>query len=144
MPFIRYRIEDMGIPLDGSCPCGRTLPRMAMGAGRVSDFIVSPYDGSLISGPSLLLYLIDEGPDVGQIQIIQDARDHITIRMRVKNNQESMTAGHRHLKDTIARIFHGAMRMTLEPVASIPHEKSGKYRFCINLFHASGAIDNHD
>ena len=42
MPFIRYRIEDMGTALDGDCRCGRTLPRMAVGAGRVRIFSCRP------------------------------------------------------------------------------------------------------
>jgi phenylacetate-CoA ligase len=132
MPFIRYRIEDMGTPLDGSCSCGRTLPRMAMGAGRVSDFILSPYDGSLVSGASLLHYLVVEAPDVGQMQIVQDERDHLTIRLAMNKSLESAVVERRYLEDTIARIFHGTMRTTFESVDSIPHEKSGKYRFCIN------------
>lgn len=137
MPFIRYHIEDMGTPLDGSCSCGRTLPRMVMGAGRVSDFLLSPFDGSLVSGSSMCHYLLAIGPDVGQLQIIQDARDHLTIRLRANKNQESTIVERRYLEDTIARIFHGTMRTTLVPVESIPHEKSGKYRFCINEYLAA-------
>jgi len=132
MPFIRYRIEDMGTPLDGDCRCGRTLPRMAMGAGRVSDFLLSPYDGSLVSGASMCHYLLVVGPDVGQLQIIQDAPDHLTILVKASGESSSTVVDNRHVEDTIARIFHGTMRTTIEPVASIPHEKSGKYRFCIN------------
>jgi len=131
MPFIRYRIEDMGTALDGDCRCGRTLPRIAVGAGRVSDFLVSPYDGSLVSGASMCHYLLAMGPDVGQLQIIQDAPDHVTILVKA-SGESAAVVEQRHVEDTIARIFHGSMRTTIEPVTSIPHEKSGKYRFCIN------------
>jgi phenylacetate-CoA ligase len=139
MPFIRYRIEDVGVPLAGSCPCGRNLPRMAMGAGRVSDFLFSPCDGSLVSGASLCHHLLAQGPDVGQLQIVQDARDHLTIRVRRRSGSAAALAENAYIEDTIARIFHGAMRVTIQPVESIPHEKSGKYRFCINRLPASGA-----
>jgi phenylacetate-CoA ligase len=104
---------------------------MAVGAGRVSDFLLSPYDGSLVSGASMCHYLLAAGPDVGQLQIIQDAPDHLTILIKASGGSSSV-ADNRHIEDTIARIFHGTMRTTIEPVASIPHEKSGKYRFCIN------------
>ncbi len=129
MPFIRYAIEDVGIPLEGACSCGRTLPRMAMQAGRISDFVVSPYDGSYVSGASLCHYLLVAGPDVGQLQIVQDARDHLTIRIKKSDSQILESA---HVQEVVARAFRGAMRVTLQEVDGIPHEKSGKYRFCIN------------
>ncbi len=132
MPFLRYRIEDMGTPLDGDCRCGRTLPRMAMGAGRISDFLLSPYDGALVSGASMCHYLLAQGPDVGQLQIIQDAPDHLTILVNTSGKSSSAVIEHRHVEATIARVFHGTMRMTIKAVESIPQELSGKYRFCIN------------
>ncbi len=109
MPFIRYRIEDMGTPLDGVCRCGRTLSRMAVGAGRVSDFLLSPYDGSLVSGASMCHYLLAMGPDVGQLQIIQDAPDHLTILVRAGSEASSAAVDNRYVEDTIARIFHGSI-----------------------------------
>jgi len=130
MPFIRYDMEDIGVPLGEGCTCGRTLPRMAMQAGRVSDYVVSPHDGSLVFGASLCHYLLAAGPDVGQIQIIQDERDHLTIRL-VESCGEN-AADLSHVREVMNRLFHGAMRMRFEFCSSIPHEKSGKYRFCIN------------
>jgi phenylacetate-CoA ligase len=133
MPFIRYQIEDVGVPLDRTCVCGRTLPLMAFEAGRISDFLVSPRDGSLVSGSSLCHYLIAEGPDVGQVQIVQDARDHLLIRLRRSDRSQEQNAEQiERFQAIIARIFDGGMRTSIDFVDSIPHEKSGKYRFCIN------------
>ncbi len=131
MPLIRYRIEDMASPVAGDCVCGRTLPRMAIHAGRISDFLLSPKDGSLISGASMCHYLLAEGPDVGQLQIIQDCRDHLTIRVKSSNSGVMNTE---HVEEVVSRVFCGTMRVTLQAVNDIPHEKSGKYRFCINRF----------
>lgn len=131
MPFIRYRIEDMGVAIASPCNCGRTLPRMAMHAGRISDFVVSPADGSYVLGAALCHYLIAEGPDVGQLQVVQDAHDHLTIRVKKSNSQALASE---HVQNVIANMFHGAMRLTLEEVEAIPHETSGKYRFCINSY----------
>ena len=39
MPFIRYRIEDVGVPSDRVCPCGRGLPLMERVTGRVADYL---------------------------------------------------------------------------------------------------------
>jgi len=132
MPFIRYEIGDIGIRLAGQCRCGRTLPRMSMEAGRVSDFVVSPHDGSLIFGAILSHDMVAEGPNVGQLQIVQDARDHLTIRLRRNGEGTSDEDKTKHVAGVIEHVFHGAMRFTFEFTESIPREKSGKFRVCIN------------
>ena len=139
MPFIRYRIGDLGSPMAGECGCGRGLPRMSLGAGRESDFVVSPHDGSLIPGSTLCHYLLVEGPDVGQLQIVQDASDHLLIRVRARDRSAVDGLSERHVRQTIDRIFHGRMKVTLMPVDRIEHEPSGKYRFCINSLPESRA-----
>jgi phenylacetate-CoA ligase len=130
MPLIRYQINDMGSPLSGSCSCGRTLPRIAMEAGRISDFVVSPTDGALVSGVTLCHYLLAEGPNVGQIQLIQDARDHLTIRIARGSHFEESNLD--HFRAVIGRIFQGGMKTDYVFVDSIPKEPSGKFRFCVN------------
>ena len=132
MPFIRYRIGDLGSPLPEPCRCGRTLPRMSLGAGRESDFVLSPHDGSLISGAMLCHQLLVEGPDVGQLQIIQDASDHLSIRVCQGVHPATGSLSEQHVRGTIDRVFHGKMRLSLVAVERIDHEPSGKYRFCIN------------
>ena len=39
MPFIRYQIEDSGVPTDRRCSCGRGLPLMSEVTGRLADFL---------------------------------------------------------------------------------------------------------
>ena len=41
MPFVRYKVEDVGMPLDRTCSCGLGLPLMDKIAGRVANFLVS-------------------------------------------------------------------------------------------------------
>ena len=134
MPFIRYEIGDIARSITGSCSCGRTLPCLDFQAGRISDFVVSPHDGSLISGASLCHYLIAEGPDVGQLQIIQDFHDHLIIRVSDSGNHASKSIETDHIRQVITKVFHGKMRISFEAVKSIPHEQSGKYRFCISRY----------
>jgi phenylacetate-CoA ligase len=132
MPFVRYDIQDMGIPLTDRCSCGRSLPLMSVAAGRISDFVVSPHDNSLISGSSLCHYLLATGPDVGQIQIIQDAPDHLLIKLRYSTPAGLTDNVLEHIRSTVGKIFFGKMTLDIAPCESIPHEPSGKYRFCIN------------
>jgi phenylacetate-CoA ligase len=134
MPFIRYQIQDMGALASAACSCGRSLPLMTFEAGRISDFVVSPGDGALVSGSSLCHYLIAEGPNVGQIQIIQDAPDHLTIRVRRSDEYRDDDAEKiANFGSIVDRIFGGRLKTSIEFVDLIPHERSGKYRFCINL-----------
>jgi len=139
MPFIRYEIGDVGIPLAGSCSCGRTLPRMKMEAGRIGDFLLSPHDGSLIVG-TFCLELADFDAQAGQFQIIQDARDHLTIRVTRTRRAAFTEAETIRLERAIERVFHGAMRVTFDMVESISREKSGKFRVCINRYVESHGI----
>ncbi len=136
MPFIRYQIGDLGVPLNGSCTCGRVLPLMAMNAGRVSDFVISPHDGSYVSGATLCHYLIAEGPQVGQVQIIQDAPNNLTIK--IAQNGRDIQPDTAHFDLVIGRIFANKMQVRYEWVETIPRERSGKYRFCIS--HVSQAL----
>jgi len=39
MPFIRYKIGDIGVPSGEICKCGRGLPLMSKVEGRISDFV---------------------------------------------------------------------------------------------------------
>ncbi|MBC8876216.1 MAG: phenylacetate--CoA ligase family protein [Planctomycetes bacterium] len=131
MPFIRYEIGDMGVPLAGQCGCGRTLPRMGMNAGRDTDFLYSPHNDSLISG-TICHDFIADGPDVGQLQIIQDSRDHLTIRIKKGRRDAADDIKKEYLKSVIDQVFHGKMRVTFEAVDTISRAKSGKFRVCIN------------
>lgn len=128
MPLIRYQLGDVGIPSNEKCPCGRGLPLMEISAGRESDFIISPHDGSFIMGLSLLVPFV-ENPKVGQLQIVQDRLDHIIIR--ISKNREFNEDDLERFKKAVENIFKGKMTYNIEYVSKILHERSGKYRFVI-------------
>jgi hypothetical protein len=67
----------------------------------------------------------------GKMQIVQDATDHLTLKMTRDPlpGPEVME----HQKDVVERIFGPRMRMTYEFVDDIPCEKSGKYLFARRL-----------
>lgn len=128
VPFLRYRIGDIGTPVAGRCSCGRRLPRMDMTAGRESDFLISPADGSYVMGLSLLVPFV-ENPRVGQLQVIQDSRDHIVLR--IAKGEGFKDSEMKEFEAVVRNIFHGQMRYSYEFVNSIMAERSGKYRFAI-------------
>jgi phenylacetate-CoA ligase len=128
MPLIRYKIQDASRWVQGDCPCGRKLMRIDVSAARETDFLVSPDDGSLVSGATLIHYVLAEGPKIGRIQIVQDEKDHLLVRMageEERNNEEGIV----HIRKMIETIFRGKMKVDLEFVDHIPFMPSGKYRF---------------
>jgi phenylacetate-CoA ligase len=129
MPFIRYKIGDMGAPLDGPCPCGRGLPRMQMVAGRVTDFIHTP-DGRWLSGVAINTYLISQVPGIRQAQIVQDQCNRLRFRL-VESGQGSQAAED-FLREQVPKMFGRDMRYSTEWVAQIPPEASGKIRVTIS------------
>ncbi|MCB2231506.1 phenylacetate--CoA ligase family protein [bacterium] len=129
MPFIRYRIEDMGVLLDTECSCGRTLPMMNIVGGRVTDFLVTP-EGSVVSGAAMTIYFIARVPGIVQAQLVQKEKDYLLLRLAVDDRfgEESK----RMIAESVNRFFGPAMRWDIERVDSIPVEASGKYRFSIS------------
>jgi len=128
MPFIRYRIEDVGVPTDRLCSCGRGLPLMEMVAGRTTDFLLCP-DGRKVSGAALTIYLIANTPGVRQAQIVQETRG--SVRLRLVRSEEFTEDSMAFLEKQVPEFFGEAMRVEYEFVDAIPSEPSGKYRFSI-------------
>jgi phenylacetate-CoA ligase len=129
MPFIRYRVGDVGIPSANLCSCGRSLPLMESLEGRVADYVVTP-DGSLISGISLTENFAMQLPEIKQLQIIQERRDFMVFKV-VRG--ESFSAGSEEkIKNLALERFGPKVSFKCEYVDHIPQEATGKYRFCIS------------
>jgi phenylacetate-CoA ligase len=126
MPFIRYEVGDRAVALDRSCSCGRTYPLLGRVAGRVADYLIAP-DGRRISGISLTENFATLIPGVDQVQLIQDRRDHIVVKLvpAPEFGDQSRTEIARMIRD----LFGTEMKHTLVKVSRISPEPSGKYRF---------------
>ncbi len=129
MPFIRYKVGDVGIPSNKTCSCGRSLPLMAGLEGRVADYVVTP-EGRLISGISLTENFAMKLPEIKQLQIIQEKSDALIFKV-VKGNDFT-----KNTEDKIRALarerFGSQMHFTCVFVDEIPQEANGKYRFCIS------------
>jgi len=124
-------MADMAVMSDKTCPCGRGLPLIDKIVGRALDVFVTP-DKKLVSTIALVMYMVNAAPGFfGKMQIVQDATDHLTLKMTRDPlpGPEVME----HQKDVVERIFGPRMRMTYEFVDDIPCEKSGKYLFARRL-----------
>lgn len=128
MPFIRYKIEDMGIPFDMKCSCGRGLPLMDKVAGRTADFLVKS-DGTKVAGVSLIERSLTAIEGIEQMQIVQNKKDSINIYI-VKGNQYN-DKSERLLLDEFKRVFGEDINISVKYIEQILQERSGKYRFSI-------------
>ena len=128
MPFIRYRIGDIGRLSLESCPCGRGLSCLEMVGGRTTDLLLTG-EGDVISGPSLTLVFKDV-KEVRQVQLYQPERGVLIVRM-VRDDGYNQDI-ERLLMDRLRRYFGEQIRIDFSYTAAIQREASGKYRFAIS------------
>jgi len=128
MPLIRYKIEDVGIPTDRKCSCGRGLPLMEKVAGRVADFLIRK-DGSLVAGVSLVERTLTAIKGIEQMQIVQEALNNIVLNV-VKGRDYNLES-EKLLLNEFEDVFGKDVKIALKYIDKIPQERSGKYRFSI-------------
>ncbi|WP_419663480.1 putative adenylyltransferase [Desulfosarcina variabilis str. Montpellier] len=128
MPFIRYKVEDIGVPLDRKCSCGRGLPLMKNVVGRVADFLVKK-DGTRVAGVSLIENTLTKWPGIDQMQIIQETIDAIHIKIVPGGSYSDEVRF--NLIDYFKRLFDADTHIQIEVINEIMPERSGKFRFSI-------------
>jgi len=128
MPLLRYASGDYavaGLP----CACGRGLPVLTRVAGRQRNMLVRP-DG-VRHWPSFPISAWDGIAPVVQLQLVQDAVDHIAARLVMTRDfsgdeRERLTAA---LQACLGYPF----RMTLHRVDVIPRGAGQKYEDFMSL-----------
>ncbi|KAA3632298.1 MAG: phenylacetate--CoA ligase family protein [Calditrichaeota bacterium] len=129
MPLIRYRIEDMGVAVEGDCDCGRELPRLDIAGGRVTDFLVTA-DSRVVSGAAMTIYFVATVAGIAQAQLIQKAKDE--LHLKIVKSKKFTTETEPEIEQNVKNFFGEKMKHTIEYVDSIPTTASGKYRFSIS------------
>jgi len=128
MPFIRYRIEDSGIPSDRKCLCGRHLLLMEKVMGRTADFLIKP-DGTRVAGISLIENTLTKIPGISQMQIIQEKIDRIILNIVPSDAfNDNRKLQLKNYFDSLFKMLDGA---EINIVNEIKPEPSGKFRFSI-------------
>ena len=79
MPFIRYKLEDVGHMKPDLCSCGRSLPLMGAVEGRTGDFFVTN-NGSMVHG-EYFTHLFYGIPEVQKFQMIQETLEDIQLKI---------------------------------------------------------------
>jgi phenylacetate-CoA ligase len=121
-------VEDMGVPTDRKCSCGRGLPLMESVTGRVADFLVRR-DGSLVAGVSLIENTLTRFSGLDQMQIVQNKIDQFEINIvRGKDFDEATILG---LKEYFHQQFGVETDFQFRYLEALQSEKNGKFRFSI-------------
>jgi phenylacetate-CoA ligase len=129
MPFIRYKLSDMGSFAIEVCSCGRTQPMLSSIQGRVSDFIVRT-DGSVISGISLTDHFGANIRGIKQIQIVQKRNDLICLN--IAKNELFSSDTEKEIKVLSEKYFGFRMRVEFNYVPRIMPGKGGKFKFVVS------------
>ena len=128
MPFIRYQVEDVGVPTNRTCSCGRGLPLMEQVTGRVADFLIKP-DGSRVAGISLIENTLTHFDGINQLQIVQEQIKGLCLNLVPGSDYSTDTE--KALHDYFAKLWGADADIRIFLTDAILPEKSGKYRFSI-------------
>jgi phenylacetate-coenzyme A ligase PaaK-like adenylate-forming protein/glycosyltransferase involved in cell wall biosynthesis len=82
LPFIRYRIGDLGVAVDPEfqCPCGRGLPMLGSIEGRVQS-IIQGTEGRFLPGSFFSHYLKEFDHAIQKFQVVQERPNAITFNV---------------------------------------------------------------
>ncbi len=121
--LLNYRLGDVARWAAGSCPCGRTLPRLAGLEGRTQD-LIERRDGSQWAASAVLARL-QAVAGIHQLQLVQEDFDAFLIRLVPARHTEPDAA---ELRAKMEEIFGPAVRMVVEKVEAIEAEPNGKVK----------------
>jgi len=121
MPFIRYRIGDMGRLGDGVCSCGIGFPILEAFDGRSDDSFILP-SGKFVSSLKLLntftIYIKKYLHLMEEFKIIQKKRELIVIQL-VKG-KEYREERFQELVNRLHEVLGEPVTITVEVVDRIP------------------------
>jgi phenylacetate-CoA ligase len=129
MPFLRYKIGDLGVPSTTNvCGCGRGLPMIDDVEGRLLDMILTP-EGRMVPG-EFFPHLVKEFSEIKKFQVVQNERDRLVIKIE----QESEFSGPplERFKDEIQKVVGASITLDVQFVDEIPLTATGKYRVTIS------------
>lgn len=129
MPFIRYKIGDVGRFIETKCPCGRQLPLLELTHGRICDLISTP-EGKYLPGEFFPHLFKEVSSSVEQYQIVQASIEELLVKIvpHPSYGPKQTEYLRRKIQDKVGPGVH----ISFQFVHSIPPEKSGKHRVTIS------------
>ncbi|MGA2989423.1 MAG: hypothetical protein ABSD88_03025 [Candidatus Korobacteraceae bacterium] len=131
MPFIRYRLGDIGQLASSKCACGRTLQVMQDFLGRTGEIFVTK-DGRMITAVfwNRIFMVGGQSQFVERFQIVYRRPDQIAIRIVKRNGfAESIEED---IRQILRKNFSPDIHFQFEYVPRIDPQASGKYQVVVN------------
>jgi phenylacetate-CoA ligase len=127
MPFIRYRNEDCGALLDGTCECGSGFPLMELRISRVSDNFRLP-NGRVVHG-EFFTHLMYGSDGIASFQFHQTSPDRIVLWIVPASGFQA--ARERVICTAVNQVqsLEPGLSLEVREVGTIPLTASGKHRF---------------
>ena len=130
-PFIRYRLGDLAIRGETSCPCGSPFSTVVAVRGRVQ--VSLPLANGRLFRSADLVHLMLEQPMqwVGQYQLVQERPDHVVLRavpLRPPPPGAITT-----LEDAVCERLGPGIGLEVRLVPEIPLDANGKFEVVRSL-----------
>lgn len=145
MPFIRYAVDDIGIPSDEECPCGITLPLMKVIEGRKDSLLLLP-DGRLLSPRTftIAMNMFKLSRDIDQFRVIQRKTDLFEVHIKKKNEAIDEKTMENELVKHLKKMFNmnrDDVTFEIEFDNDIPFDKSGKFSAVVSELKKTLRVD---
>lgn len=131
MPFLRYRMGDIGSVGNRRCGCGRSLQVLSSLVGRTGEIFIAK-DGRMIS-PNFWCRVFMTDRFAGQIRRFQVVyTKERNLRVLIVKGPGYSAETEKYIKDTVGENFSPDTRLEFEYVAGIRPNVSGKYQMVVN------------
>jgi phenylacetate-CoA ligase len=77
-----------------------------------------------------VIYILRDTPGLAQFRVVQESLEQVTVQVAPAGALSE--ADRRRLAERVQKLLGASVRVTVEPVAEIPPEPSGKYRYVIS------------
>ncbi len=131
MLLIRYELDDVAVPIDDECSCGRALPLIRLVEGRADDFLMAT-DGRLISPTVFFPYPFENVDEIKQFRVIQQGRKKLVVQIVAKEVFSNQNQVVENAEKKLRGLFGGDMEVEFQFVEKIPRDPSGKLRKVIS------------
>ncbi len=130
MPFIRYKIGDLGVITNDYCSCGSETIMLKKITGRSSDSIITR-EGRVIHG-EYFTHIFYGMKGVRQFQFVQRDYQNYEARLAVSGDYDKNSE--RDIKKECRQVLGADINLEIIYLQNIePSQASGKYRFTISM-----------
>ena len=130
MPFIRYRIGDIGVPARAkTCDCGRGLPLISRIIGRTTE-VFTFKDGSKIAG-EMFIHLMKDFP-LNEYQFVQKSETEVILRHKTQDKVDGALKN--RIRETYFKYLPDDAVLNFEEVEKFKKTITGKFRFVMRDF----------